>query len=140
MAPFGGDGVDDTGGLKGMADRRGLRRLAFGTGALASAALVLAGAGVGTAAAAPKAPAVKTASVKIQSFLFKPHTLKITTKTKVTWTNLDSTGHNIQFADFGIKRALGTGQTWSHKFVTPGTYAYHCQIHPDMTGKVVVSG
>ena len=30
------------------------------------------------------------------------------------------------------------GATFSFTFDTPGTYAYHCGIHPSMTGEVIV--
>jgi plastocyanin len=32
------------------------------------------------------------------------------------------------------------GGTFSHLFTTTGTFAYHCAIHPSMTGTVIVSG
>ncbi|GAC1371305.1 MAG: hypothetical protein NVSMB32_15520 [Actinomycetota bacterium] len=31
------------------------------------------------------------------------------------------------------------GARFVHTFRTPGTFAYHCQIHSNMTGNVVVS-
>jgi plastocyanin len=34
---------------------------------------------------------------------------------------------------------LQPGASYSFEFTKPGTYAYHCTIHPFMTGKVVVS-
>jgi len=96
-------------------------------------------AGVASAAATPAVtPHVKTASVKIVTFAFKPRTLNITAHTIVTWTNNDSTGHDITFAAFHSK-ILATGATYSHKFGIPGTYKYHCNLHPEMTGKVVVT-
>jgi plastocyanin len=33
---------------------------------------------------------------------------------------------------------LQLNQTFSQTFSTPGTYPYHCSIHPFMQGKVVV--
>jgi plastocyanin len=32
----------------------------------------------------------------------------------------------------------GSGGTYQHTFATAGTFAYHCSIHPPMTGAVVV--
>jgi plastocyanin len=33
---------------------------------------------------------------------------------------------------------LATGQSYSHTFDQPGTYTYHCTIHPFMKGTIVV--
>ncbi len=33
---------------------------------------------------------------------------------------------------------LAKGATFSHKFMTPGSFAYHCSIHPDMKGTINV--
>jgi hypothetical protein len=34
---------------------------------------------------------------------------------------------------------LGQGATYSQVFTSPGTYTYHCAIHPSMKGTVVVT-
>jgi plastocyanin len=34
---------------------------------------------------------------------------------------------------------LQPGASFSFTFTKPGSYSYHCSIHPFMTGKVVVS-
>ena len=123
-----------------MTDRRVVSRAAkWGGSVAACAALVLGGAGITGASAAPK---VKTASVDIPTYMFKPRNLKITRNTKVTWTNHDTTvSHSVVFdAGFGTKRALGLNKTWSHKFTEDGTFKYYCSLHPEMTGKVVVTG
>jgi plastocyanin len=100
-----------------------------------SGALVVGGVGITSASAQP---AAKTAAVKIQNFAFKPKTLTVAVGTKVTFTNFDSTGHNVTFSGFG-SHTLGTGQAYSHKFTTAGTFKYYCSLHPDMTGKIVVT-
>ena len=123
-----------------MTDRRVSRTAKWGGSVVACAALVLGGAGVTGASAAPKTPKVTTVNVDISNYLFKPRTLKITRNTKVVWTNHDTTGHTVVFTDFGTKRALGLNKTWSHKFTTDGTFKYECTLHPGMTGKVVVTG
>jgi plastocyanin len=32
----------------------------------------------------------------------------------------------------------GEGSGGSHRFTEPGAHAYHCSVHPSMTGTVVV--
>jgi plastocyanin len=58
----------------------------------------------------------------------------------VTWTNLDSMAPHTVTADDGSwgSGTLGQGATYSHVFTSPGTYTYHCAVHPYMTGTVVV--
>jgi plastocyanin len=34
---------------------------------------------------------------------------------------------------------LGGGSTFSHRFGSVGTFAYHCAIHSSMSGTVVVT-
>jgi len=134
MAPLGGNGADSFGRARiQMADRRGSRWIAVGATALACGALVLGGAGVGTAVAAPNA--IK--NVTIANYLFTPFKIKLKAGGKVVWTNNDSTSHNVEFSTFGSK-TLVTGATYGHRFLTAGTFSYHCSFHPDMTGKVVV--
>jgi plastocyanin len=110
--------------------------MSAGATALACGALVLGGAGVGSAAAAPNV--IK--NVSMANYAFTPRTSKIKLNSKVVWTNNDTTGHNVLFTDFGTKRTVAPGNTYAHKFTTAGTFAYHCSLHPGMTGKVVVSG
>jgi plastocyanin len=33
---------------------------------------------------------------------------------------------------------LVSGQRFTHTFLTPGDYTYHCAIHPEMKGIVIV--
>ena len=41
-------------------------------------------------------------------------------------------------ADEGDGTVLGAGQTYSHTFVTKGTFSYHCIPHANMKGTVTV--
>jgi len=66
-------------------------------------------------------------------------TVVIGVNNTVTWTNNDNIAHTVT-ADNGVfdSGLLNQGQTWTYTFTTPGTYAYHCSIHPWMKGTVVV--
>jgi len=70
---------------------------------------------------------------------FAPPTLTVTAGTTVTFGNNDSTTHTT-VADGGQWNSgnLEPGRTFTVKLDTPGTYSYHCVIHPFMTGKIVV--
>jgi hypothetical protein len=56
----------------------------------------------------------------------------------VTWTNLDGAGHTATGAGFdsGVLRQNGV---FTHTFATPGSFDYHCDIHPSMRGTVTVT-
>jgi plastocyanin len=91
------------------------------------------------AGAAPAAP-VATDHVAIQSFAFGPGTVTVRPGTTVTWTQQDEDQHTVTADDAGFASSpLITGQTYTHTFTAPGTYHYHCAIHPFMHGTVTVT-
>ena len=66
-------------------------------------------------------------------------TVVIGVNNTVTWTNRDFSVHTVTSDSGGFDSGLlNSGDSWTHTFTTPGTYAYHCTIHPFMTGTVVV--
>lgn len=80
-------------------------------------------------------------AVNISNFAFSPSSLTVKAGSTVTWTNNDATTHTVT-SDTGTtldSGNLATGQTYGKTFTTPGTYAYHCAIHPFMTGTVTVT-
>lgn len=79
------------------------------------------------------------AQVIMKGMAFDPSTVTIKAGESVTWTNEDSFDHTV-IADKGEFESgdLGNGATFSFTFDKAGTYAYHCGIHPSMTGTVVV--
>jgi plastocyanin len=81
-----------------------------------------------------------TRTVLIQGFSFKPAHITINRGTRVTWINKDSTTHtatanNGRSFDSG---RLGKGQRYSHTFKSAGKKSYHCEIHPEMKGRITV--
>src|SRR5215217_7085812 len=85
----------------------------------------------------------KTMTVNIKNFAFNPPNVTVAPGTTVTWVNNDQTAHTATATDPAGAFDSGTlqpGQSYSFTFDKPGTYAYHCNIHPDMTATVTVSG
>ncbi len=100
-------------------------RLATAVGALAAGLLI-----AGTAVAAD-------GDVTISGFAFSPGTVTVSVGDTVTWTNNDGVGHTATGDGFDTGTISG-GATASVTFDTAGTFAYHCSIHPQMNGTVVV--
>jgi plastocyanin len=91
------------------------------------------------AAAPPVANA--DAHVTIDQHMFMPATIIIHPGEKVTWMNKDSDVHNVTSDDGGKSfhtPLLDTGESASLSFIAPGTFGYHCSVHPDMTGTIIV--
>lgn len=69
---------------------------------------------------------------------FSPPSLTVPVGAKVTWTNRDIEAHTIT-SDSGLFSALlNTNDSFSFTFTEPGTYNYHCENRPEMTGTVTV--
>ncbi|GAC1474024.1 MAG: hypothetical protein PVSMB7_28640 [Chloroflexota bacterium] len=96
---------------------------------------------IGVTALVSPAARAQTATVSIVNFHFQPAVLTIAAGTSVTWTNQDSAAHAIagNAGDFS-SGTLNTGASYTFAFTRAGTYAYHCSIHPSMTGSIVVQG
>ena len=81
-----------------------------------------------------------TRKVMIQNFSFKPAHITIKRGTKVRWINKDSTTHTVtanKKRSFDSGR-LRPGQRYKHTFKRAGKKPYHCEIHPDMKGRITV--
>jgi plastocyanin len=80
------------------------------------------------------------AAVTIVDFAFQPGSLEVPAGTTVTWTNSGAAPHTVTADDgaFDSDR-LAPGASFSQTFETAGTFTYHCEIHPQMTGTVVVT-
>jgi amicyanin len=124
----------------------GLHRAYLVTGImLLIAACMVAGCSSGQAPAAPAPPqpsAGSGAAITIKNFAFDPPALTVKAGTVVTWMNQDGAAHEI-VSDAGSPEAFSSapivnGQSYSFTFARPGTYPYHCSIHPSMTGTVIV--
>ncbi len=91
--------------------------------------------------AAPSGVIVPNAvtNVNIQNFAFTPAVITVTVGTTVTWTNIDASDHTVT-SDTSLFDSgnLAQNATFSFTFNQVGSFAYHCAIHPGMTGRVDV--
>jgi plastocyanin len=81
-------------------------------------------------------------AIKMQNIAFSPNSTTVKVGEKVTWTNDDSTNHNVTAtsgSDFKSKD-FGNGGTFSFTPDKAGTIKYVCTIHPGMTGTLTVTG
>jgi plastocyanin len=80
------------------------------------------------------------AAVSISGFAFDPNALEIAAGTTVTWTNNDGPSHTVTADDGSFDSGtMANGASFSFTFDTPGTFTYHCAIHPNMTATIVVT-
>jgi plastocyanin len=64
--------------------------------------------------------------------------------TRIVWFNYDSTGHTVtsdnDYTDLLGKKfdsgIIAPGKNYEFVFIDTGHFAYHCEIHPWMTGKI----
>ena len=77
--------------------------------------------------------------ITIENYTFKPATISVPAGTTITWKNLDDDPHTVTANDGSFNsKGLAQGDTWSHRFDKPGTYPYHCSVHPMMQATVIV--
>src|SRR5215208_3224466 len=90
---------------------------------------------------APAVSAQDDMTVSIKDFSFSPAQITVPQGTTVTWTNEGPSPHTTT-ADDGTwdSGTMEQGEDFSFTFDEPGTYTYHCSIHPDMTATIKVSG
>lgn len=98
----------------------------------------------------PPPPACPANTFCLLASTFSPTTLSVPAGTTVTWKNDTGVPHNVLWNDAAGRSAAGAGDgtgdiadasaTHTRKFVTAGTYGFHCSIHaPGMTGTLTVN-
>jgi plastocyanin len=107
-------------------------------------ALVAASCGATSLVGMTAAGASGSAALTVKDFTFSPATLTVPVGTTVTVTNGGATTHTWT-SDSGSAQVwnsgdINPGASFSVTFNTPGTFGYHCNIHPFMTGRIVVTG
>lgn len=79
-------------------------------------------------------------AVSIQSFAFTPPSLTVSVNSTVKWTNNDAVSHTVTSDVAGVFNSgtLTPGGSFSFQFTSPGTFNYHCSIHPTMLATIIV--
>ncbi len=84
-------------------------------------------------------------TIAIETAGFSPAQITVPAGTTVRWVNNDTvnahtTTSTVQGGqDSWDSHGLAANQAFSQTFMTPGTYPYHCTIHPGMNGTVIVT-
>jgi plastocyanin len=80
-------------------------------------------------------------TVNIKDNSFQPSTLTVPAGTTVTWLNQDKGQHTVSSDTQGLfeSGSIAPGKKYTFNFRTPGSYKYHCNIHPGMQGTIIVS-
>ena len=128
-----------------------MRKTNAGLGAAALLLLVVAGCGSApagsTSASGSASPAAAAAAATIMVVpdpttigTFMPPAVSVKAGDTVAWAFQDSNPHTAS-SDMGVFSSLPStkGKKYSYKFTKPGTYKYHCSIHPEMMGTITVS-
>lgn len=80
------------------------------------------------------------AAVNIVDFAFDPAGVEVPVGATVTWTNGGGAPHTATADDGSFdSRRLQPGESFSQTFSAAGSFPYHCEIHPQMTGTVTVT-
>jgi plastocyanin len=89
--------------------------------------------------AAPRAAVTRT--VSIMNTAFAPKTITVNVGDTVIWKNVGQQMHTVTADDHSFDSGnLALGKTFTHTFTKAGTFKFHDQDHPGMTGTVVVQG
>ena len=128
------------------------RRAAAALAATAAAVMALAcfsqreaptGAQAGVSCQVPETMDVDGSTIVfIRDFAFHPATVRVKRGSRITWVNCENT------SDLSHTSTADAG-TWSSPLIQPGTgftaaldvsgtFSYHCEPHPFMTGTVIV--
>lgn len=86
-------------------------------------------------------PPADATPVSIANFAFDPAQITVAAGSTVAWTNNDSVPHTVTAQDGAFDSGiLDPGASFSWTFAQPGSFAYLCQLHPQMQGSVSAEG
>jgi plastocyanin len=86
-------------------------------------------------------PPVTTTEVSVTDFAFTPNSMTVPQGSVVRWTNNGPSVHTVTANKMKLFDSgnIAVSSTFVWVFTQAGTYAYHCSIHPAMTGAVKVA-
>jgi len=76
-------------------------------------------------------------NIFIRDGIFLPNKSPLKQGAKVTWYNEDAKPHTVTGDGWGSPE-LAPGKAYTRTFDLPGTYAYHCTLHPSMKGELII--
>lgn len=92
-----------------------------------------------TSSAATAGAGASSATIVAQNFAFSPNSVNVSAgKVTLTVTNKDATLHTFTLDDGSSSTNLTPGKTVSITLDLTKTVAWHCNIHPSMTGTLNV--
>lgn len=78
-----------------------------------------------------------TADVEVDDSRFSPGELRIDVGDEVQWTNRGDEDHSVLADDSSFDSGrVKPGETYERRFEEAGTFPYHCELHPEMTGVI----
>ena len=80
-----------------------------------------------------------TDKIVVKSGNFDPPSAVVTAGMQVTWNNQDSVAYLIADNNQSFAFNLPANGSFSLTFTDPGTYNYHCTVHPYMQGTIIVA-
>ncbi len=78
-------------------------------------------------------------TIVVKHTAFTPASFTITAGQAMLW-NFDDGGLAHTVTGDGFDSGPKTTGLFSHTFAAPGSFAYHCSVHPAMKGTVTVTG
>jgi plastocyanin len=100
-----------------------------------------AGGGAGcTAATATDLTAQSPFTITIQGFAYHPNCFSAKNNSTITITNKDNVNHTFTVIGTGVDVLIPAGKSVTRPGanLAPATYQFHCTIHPQITGTVIV--
>jgi plastocyanin len=80
-------------------------------------------------------------TVHVSNYQFAPDTLTVKAGTQITWLNDGPEIHTVSSLQNGPLNSgpININEIYTFTFIQPGQYAYHCVLHPVMTGMITVT-
>ena len=87
----------------------------------------------------PASAATKTVSILAGPSRYSPKTITINKGDTVKWVNNGTRAHTASKNGGGWSSgSIPVGGSFSKKFLTKGTFGYHCNFHGAMKGTIIV--